>query len=288
MRIRALAPLGAAALACAIAFAPASAQRVSGAHEGNGTATAAELVGVNAIIGGVTAATQALIRKKDPFRAFGVGAFGGLVHLLGKNLAVEPSPAHGWLGLVVAGTGSSVVANGGRGVTPWEEITIPIGPTRLRFTPRDSVRFRFAVNVFESAVLTRAFLRDGLRLDWGRSAATGVFVFHTRDLRVLRDGQEVWGIAVAPIAVVSAFAVDSASVVRHEVVHVHQHWFVQDTWGRPIEGILRRRIPGARRIPAWLELGAGGQALLILEGRINGGAGADRLMEAEADLLDRR
>lgn len=251
-------------------------------------ATTAEVIGGNALVGGLTAAAQAMLRGNDPFRAFGIGVLGGAVYLFGKNLAVEPGAAKAWMGLALAGTGTSIVANAGRGVGPFQEMTIPIAAARVRIVPRDSHKVRLTVNAYESGLFVRALLRSGIDIEWGRSAASGTGVFLTRERRIIVDDSEVSGVATGPVVTISAFAFDASRVLRHELVHAHQHWFAAETWGRPIEDVLRSKIPGARRLPAWMDVGIVAPALIGLEQWLTNGTGARRLLQAEADLLERR
>jgi hypothetical protein len=250
-------------------------------------ATPAEVLGGNILVGGLTAATRALLSSKNPFKAFGVGALGGAVHLAGKNIAVEPGTLRGWLGLAIAGAGASMVSNGGRGVNAFEEVSIPVMAARIRLTPRGANKVRLAINGFEAATLINAAFTDELRIDWSRSASNGVVVFIT-DQRIVFDGGEFAGVAEAPVVIVGASATDTSRIVRHELVHVHQDWFLQEVWGRPVEDLIRRRLPGARFIPRWLELGAAVPAFLTLEKALPGRSGLRGVTEAEAERLERR
>lgn len=253
------------------------------------TATSAEVLGGNVLLGGVTAATRALLSRKDPFKAFGVGALGGVVFLAGKDLAVEGGALRGWAGLAVASAGRSMISNAGRGASPFDELSVPIVATRVRFTPRNTDKVRIAVNGFESAVLIGAAFTRGLEIDWPRTASSGAAVFGTRDLRLVgADGEEFDGWAWAPVVVIGAFARDPSRTMRHEVIHVQQDWFMQEAWGRPIEDYSRSRMPGARFIPRWLELGVAAPALHLLEGWLPGRSGIRALQEAEAYRLERR
>lgn len=102
------------------------------------------------------------------------------------------------------------------------------------------------------------------------------------------DGELAWGVAHASTIVVSAFSGDPSRTARHEFVHVQQYWFLEEALGRPIEGYLRTRIPGGRRIPRWLELGIVPPAIGWMEWAIFGRDGpVYRLVQAEAEMLER-
>ena len=252
----------------------------------NRDATAMELVGGNMLVGGLTAATHAMLAGKDPMRAFAKGALGGAVMLAGKRYAVEPGT--GWLGAALAGTGTSMVHNAGRGAGMFEELTLPLPGLRVRFLPRAEQKVRVAVNLYEASLVAEAVWRDDLTLDWAHSRATGTAVFSTVHRHVVVEGTKVNGAAVGPVSVVSVFANDYDQTARHEVVHAYQAWFAQEAWGRPIEQFARARLPYADLIPSWLELGLGAPTLAVIEGSLVGRSGTHHLKEAEAGLLMQR
>jgi hypothetical protein len=265
-----------------------AAQPVAAYHETDPrAATYAEVVAGNALVGGVLAGLQAAIRGNDPFRAFGIGAIGGLVHLAGKNLALEGGAARAWTGLAISHFGTSVIANAGQGRASFSQIVLPVGPFRVRFAPRDTTRLRADVNVFESVMFLRVAVRNGVRLDWTRSLETGGIAFETERMALFTD-QELNGLAISPYYVISDFAADKDAVARHEVVHLHQQVLMEETLGRPVELFLRSRVPHARRIPRWLELGVVSPALKVVEEWATNGRGLSQFGESEAYLLMRR
>ena len=279
--------LGAPALATAALWCAAIAGAQSPERPPR-AATTAEVIGANILIGGVIAATRALFTDADPFRAFTIGAIGGGVHLAGKSLAVEEGARNAWAGLVVASTGASIVANAGAGVHPLKEVSIPLASTRLRVTPFEDRKITFAVNLVESAFIVRHAVRDRLFVDWKRSLQSGVLVYFAQDKRIFVREREVGGFALAPTAVISTFMEDTARIIRHEVVHVHQQWFLQGALGRPIEDAIRARIGIARHVPKWLEIGIVGPAIFGIYDWVTWEKGLSSVTEAEAYRLDRR
>lgn len=271
-----------------MALCGASSATAQTSHEPARGATTAEVIGGNILIGGVIAATRALFTDADPVRAFALGALGGGIHVAGKNLAVEPGVAKAWAGHIVASTGTSIVSNAGRGKRLLDEISIPLASARIRVTPFDDTKVRFALNVFESAMIVRHAVRDGLAINWSRSLSTGVVVFVAEGKRIFYGDREFGGFAVAPTVVVSSLGQDLDRVVRHEVIHVHQQWLVQEAIGRPVESAIRGRLKLARRIPHWLEFGVFGPGFLLLGDWMTDGKGLYNLMQAEAELLERR
>jgi hypothetical protein len=271
--------LTAAALSC---YSTAAAAQTPQSESRDVGVTAA--FGVNVLLGGLTAATRALIEGHDPARAFAIGAIGGAVHFGAKLIGPGASVA----GMAVGATGTAIVANAGRGVSPLDELYLPVGPLRLRVTPRASPKFRVAVNAADAVTLTWNLARPGLVVDWGRTASNGTFVFLTENRRIRFVDREVSGVAAGSTIILSAFATQPGRTMRHEVAHVHQHFFLDEAWGRPVEEYLRRRVSPARRLPRWLELGIVPPALGMLEQGVFGRDGPmSRLKESEAEMLER-
>jgi hypothetical protein len=237
--------------------------------------------GVNVLLGGVTAATRALIERHDPVRAFALGAFGGAMHFGAKLMGPRTSLA----GVAVGATGTAIIVNAGRGVSPLDELYVPIGPLRVRITPRAPRKLHVGLNAYNVAVLARNLARPGLVMDWGRTGSSGTFVLRTDDRRIWDDDREYAGVAVGSLIVLSEFSANR-QVTHHELIHVHQYLFVDEAIGRPIEQYLRRRVPGARWLPRWIELGIVTPALGALDQGIFGRDGlAIRLGESEAEMV---
>lgn len=251
-------------------------------------ATSAEVIGGNVLLGGVIAAGRALFTGTDPLRAFAIGAIGGGVYLAGKNLAVEPGAANAWAGLVLASTGTAVVANAGRGVHPLREVSLPLASARLHITPFDERKVRLAINLLETAVIVQHSVTDAVVIDWNRSLASGAVVFFAKERRIFLNDEEYGGFAVAPTVLISTFVPDTARMIRHEVVHVYQQWFLQESLGRPIEDAIRKRLKLARYVPKWLEIGVVAPGLLAFENWASRGNGMRRILEAEAQRLELR
>lgn len=269
----------AAALTCCSAAA-ASAQFPPPSQPRDVGVTAA--FGVNVLVGGLTAATRALIERHDPVRAFAIGAVGGAVHFGAKLIGPGTSLA----GIAVSATGTAIVVNAGRGVSPLEELYVPVGPLRVRVTPRAPRKVRVALHAYDAVVLAHNLARPGLLMDWGRTGSSGAFVLRTDNKHLWDDNRELNGLAVGSLIVMSAFSTDPPRTAHHELVHVHQYMFLDEAIGRPIEEYLRRRIPLARRLPRWLELGVVAPALGAMEYWIFGSDGpVYRLVESEAEMV---
>jgi hypothetical protein len=240
--------------------------------------------GCNVLLGGLTAATRALIDGHDPARAFAIGAIGGAVHFGAKLIGPETSLA----GVALGATGTAIVVNAGRGVGPLDELYVPVGPLRLRVRPREPRKLRVAVHAFDAVILARNLARPGLVMDWGRTGSSGTFVLRTDNRRIVSGDREFGGAALGSVILMSDFTTDPASTAKHELVHVHQYWFLDESLGRPVEQYLRRRMPLVRKLPGWLELGVVVPGLGIVEHSIFGDDGpVKRLAESEAEMLSR-
>jgi hypothetical protein len=238
--------------------------------------------GVNVLLGGLTAAARALIERHDPVRAFAIGAVGGAVHFGAKVMGPGTSLA----GIAVSATGTAIIVNAGRGVSPLHELYVPIGPVRVRVTPRASRKVRVALHAYDAVVLAHNLARSGLLMDWGRTGSSGAFVLRTDNKHLWDDDRELNGLALGSLIIMSAFSTDPPLTAHHELIHVHQYMFLDEAIGRPIEEYLRRRIPLARRLPRWLELGVIPPALGAMEYWIFGRNGpVYRLVESEAEMV---
>lgn len=242
------------------------------------------LLAVNGLAGGTIASVRALLGARSPARAFAVGSLGGMVHFAGKLTSVSQPNIP--LGLPLSAAGASIVANAGAGARIFEEITLPVAFARLHVRPYAPRKIHAAVNLYDAVVLGQLLAFDGMRFDGRRSLATGMPAFDVGDARIFRDGDELLGVTFGPAFAMSTIG-ETGRTVAHEAVHVQQYWFASETVGRPIEEYVRRRIPAARYIPGWLELGVVTWAARAAEYSILRGGGWSRLIEAEAESLAR-
>jgi len=241
----------------------------------------------NALIGGATAATTALLRHHNPAKAFAIGALGGGVHYAGKYVASRHGTLSGWTGLAIAATGTSMVTNAGAAMAPLSELAFPVASLRLRVTPAQR-RVRLGVNLYESFEIVRQGTREHLQVDWGRSVQSGALVMNAVGRHIVLDGEAVGGVQMGSVAVIGPFAGSTVSIWKHETTHVHQSWFMQDAWGVPIETAVRRRMPVVRRVPEWLELGVVAIGIDAWSQQLWGEhSGVFNLMQREAELLER-
>lgn len=252
------------------------------------TFPAARVAAANALIGGTTAAVRAALGHRNVTRAFATGAIGGVVHAGGKVAVNGSGDLAPWLGLAVSSIGTSITANAGQGLLPLEELHLPVGSARIRWSSRAPRSPRLAINLVETAIAIVHFRTPNLAFDARRSLRSGAFVFETRRRTIVSGGDEVSGVAFGSTMVISQFASNPDRTFRHEVVHVRQFQFFEEVLGRPLEGVVRSRR-GLRRIPSWLEVGGFWPGMRTLEGALLGrDSPVYRHMETEADLLTRR
>jgi hypothetical protein len=277
-------------VACTIVLCPAAALAQDLYPGDVRVPTTAEVLAVNALVGGVTSATRALLTHNNPLRAFALGVVGGSVHFFGKQIGVGRHPVSGLAGLAVGATGTSIVSNAGRGARLFEELSFPIASLRLRLMPYATRHIHVAVNAGESAIIVHSLTRGGLAMDWKQSALNGTVVMNTKHRRIILDGEEFGGFQAGPVAVISSLEDDPAQILRHEITHVQQQRFMQEAWARPLESYLREHVPGVARLPNWFELGVTGLAIEALSTAMwppNRGP-VNRLVEAEAAMFQRR
>jgi hypothetical protein len=247
------------------------------------TARPGAVVAGNAVLGGLTAAAHAAIARKPIGRALVTGVLGGLAHGAGKAM----SPRAGIAAMAFGAVGTSVVANAGRGAPALDEVVLPLGPARLRVQPRAARPLGFAINGYETALLAHRALQPDTRVDWGLSRRAGTVVLRTSRALPAPVGQRAAALTAASTITLSDRASNPAESYVHERIHVQQEWFLQETWGRPVEDALRQRTPLLRRLPRWLELGVVPPTLLAAEGSTLGRDGPLRFTrEWEAEALE--
>ena len=242
------------------------------------------VIAVNAAIGGVTSAVHAVAHGKPVGRAFVYGAFGGGLHGSAKTF----SPTLGYPAAAIGAVGASIVFNAGRGAHPLSELTLPLGPTRVRVTTGSARGVTAALSIYETAMLAKALARPATHVDWNRSLTAGTFVLRTTGPLVAGQTRAA-GMTSSSVILLSDRARHRSETFDHERIHVQQHWFVQDVWGRSIENELRRRVGPLRALPRWLEIGGLPRAMLSLERQAIGADGPLRSwLETEAYSLAER
>jgi|CeladaMinimDraft_18_1061708.scaffolds.fasta_scaffold00161_5 hypothetical protein len=256
--------------------------------------TELKVIGANALLGGVTAGVTALVNGRPFFRAFGLGAAGGVVVYGGKRfMSWHGIPGSGLAGRFFGAAGASMARNGAAGRGAFDLMLLPVGPFTLYLQPsRDSAHARLKVNLVRAAYLTALVLRDDFRLDVPASvhAATPVFERPGKPL-LERNDRVTLGFAICGTVIVGdpwsrplVHATPHGELLAHERVHVVQGDFLEIAWAGPIEHWLLGALPGGAWLRRYVEPGILAPALAIAGlAALPGDAGP---WEKEADYFE--
>jgi hypothetical protein len=166
---------------------------------------------------------------------------------------------------------------------------LPLGPMRFRFAPYAPRKLRFAINGYETVALASDLAKRGLHIDWGRTASSGTFVLVAPNKAITVGVGDTAGAVTTASTVVLGIHGQTEEILRHELVHVQQHAFMQEAWGRPAEESLRARGRFVRWLPPWIETGIVPLVVAMADQRAFGRKGAlMELMESEARILEQR
>lgn len=218
-------------------------------------------LGVNAMLGGVTAGVGHSTKGTSFWRGFARGAAGGGLAYGGRWVGAQRFHGAGLLGRQAGAVGASLVNNAARGRGALDRIVLPVGPVRLYLQPAAHPQVRAKVDL--AAVLAAGYVaaQEGSRLNIGSSLSAGAVVFAMPE--------EYTGPRGAPIGVSAAHTAgviwyrdwegsDRTSVegiLAHERVHVGQYDFLFTIWSEPAESWLSKRIPGAMRVHRYVDFG---------------------------------
>ena len=205
-------------------------------------------LGVNALLGGVSAGVVQELRGGSFRDAFFTGALGGSVIYVGKRVAAGEFDGAGFAGRQLAAVGGSVIRNAGASRGMLDELVLPVGLGRIYWDrARGDVSFRPDLTAIGWTL--SGIQEKDLRFDWSESlsAGTPVFFADNRILIINDDSAHVGGLTnsgVIFLANVTAFGPDVARInAKHERVHVLQEDQVFLTITDPLEDHLMRRIP---------------------------------------------
>lgn len=207
------------------------------------------VAGVNALLGGATAAAGRLLRG-DPAPAVWSGFWagfvgGGAVHV-GKRVVVEEFAGAGFLGREIASVGSSVIRNAAAGRSPLSELVLPVGPVRV-YVSGDGVVPRLDLATVATA---GAFMAAyGARLDAGASLSAGALV--------LRGDAPMPGLSSAGAILTwrELPASEGPRLMAHERVHVLQYDQAFLSWTEPAERWLAPHAPLPRSLLRHIDTG---------------------------------
>lgn len=201
-------------------------------------------LGLNALIGGVTAGVWRELGDATFQDGFAAGALGGSVVYAGKRLAAESFPGAGLLGRDVAAVGSSVVRNASDGRPLLDSLVVPVGPVRLYASSNRGFRPRVEASLPDLYWMTYGLVEDRLRLDLAESLSSGAPVFESDRSLVDIDDEPISGAAAGGVVFLSPLADEERDrVLAHERTHVLQADFIYHAWFRPLEDGVTVRLP---------------------------------------------
>ncbi len=233
----------------------------SGARAQSSFGGEAVVVGVNAVVGGLTSGVVAWLRGGSFLAGLGGGAAGGTVQYLGKRLATAAVPGAGLAGGVVGATGAAMVRNGAAGRGLVDRMILPVGPVVVDWTTvADSARVSARLHVGRAIFLGRLIWKDALELDWGETLSAGSPVFRARG-RIIEGeagrgigGLEMWGsVSLSDRDLMPPL--DYGRLLAHERVHLVQDDFLNIAWADPVEDWLLERIPYGDVLGRYVDVG---------------------------------
>lgn len=201
--------------------------------------------GINAMLGGITAAAFRIAKGESPWPAFWKGSAGGGLVFVGKRVAVESFAGAGFAGREIASVGGSMVRNASAGRSMFQQLAFPIGPVRV-YVGDGPVRLRLdlATAIF-SAVFVGAY---GAHLDPAASLSSGALVF--RGTAPMPGEASAGAMLLWPDLPAS----EAPRLMAHERVHVLQYDQGFMSWGKPLEQWAMDRGPG-KELLRYVDLG---------------------------------
>ncbi len=213
------------------------------------TGEAASL-GVNALLGGVSAGVLRELRGGSFKDGFFRGAVGGSVIYVSKRVVAGEFDGAGLFGRELGSIGGSVVRNAGEGRGMFSELVLPVGVARVYVnTERGSVRV--LPDLTAIAWTISGIQERGLNIDWGQSlsAGTPVFIAQNKLLLLNEDSTHAAGLTSSGVIFLSdvpAFGANARRInLKHERVHMVQEDQLFLTITDPFEDWLISRIPYA-------------------------------------------
>lgn len=112
----------------AVPILVAVSSRVASAQDGE-HASRAKVLGINVVIGGVTAGASQAVRRGSFWKGLARGSAGGAAVFAGKCLMAQQTTPGSWIGRGTVALGSSVIANASAGRSMFQRSpTLPPSP----------------------------------------------------------------------------------------------------------------------------------------------------------------
>lgn len=272
----------AAALSLSVVVLPSGARGQSDVGDTGHGLNHPVLLGVNAVLGGLTAGVGRWLNGGSIHQGLEVGLAGGALGYVGRYVAVQDFGGAGLLGRQVNAVGTSMVANAAAD-RPWlSRLDLPVGPVVLRFEPGSGLLPSPRVRVWDAVWLVSGLVDSRLELDWKESVSSGAPVFRAPD-HLLEDG--AYGRYVGGVIVLGLN--QRPSTLAHERVHVLQFDATHGYWGRPVEDWAAEALPDVT-VPGWIEGGGAAPLMLWMMHESLSLDWHQRPWEAEADFLARQ
>lgn len=219
----------------------------------------AAALGVNGLLGGLTAGLVQEARGGSFQDGFTRGFAGGIVVYGGKRVAVQQFGGAGLVGRQLSAVGSSVIRNASDGRPSLERLVLPVGPVRLYLSQRHGEPFARA-RLDLATVVAAGYAVRAPELEWDprESLSSGALVFRAENLLLRGEGDaEIGASGITRAGAIYAsdiIALDFAEDVQHERVHVIQfdQFFLTGT--DHAEDWLLHRLPGGGIAARYVDL----------------------------------
>lgn len=204
------------------------------------------VAGLNALLGGATAAVSRLVRGEPVWEGLLVGAAGGGAVYLGKRVAVEEFGGAGLLGREIASVGSSMIRNATAGRTAFDELVLPLGPVRLYINDGEVLP---RVDLATIAAAGALMVRYDARLDAAASLSAGALV--------LRGNSPTPGLSSAGAILTWSDlpSHEGPRLLAHERIHILQYDQAFLSWAEPAERWLAPRAPVPDGLLRYIDVG---------------------------------
>jgi hypothetical protein len=211
-------------------------------------------VAANAAIGGIIAGARSLLRGGSVVRPVALGALGGGVQGLGRQVAASSFSGSGLVGREVSAVGISLTH---WGATDSLVFFAPVGPVMLEIRPGAAQSLRARVSLFDLATLGTQIANRQSRFDLESSVSSGAPVFLRPQVDMPLDAQESGFAQVGTIFLAREEPAQlRAFITRHESVHILQWDALSQLVALPLERTLVSRIPGGAWLEQYVDVGA--------------------------------
>ncbi len=251
----------------------------------------AGILGVNAVLGGVSAGLLQELRGGSFKDGFSRGALGGTVTYFGKRVASRRFQGAGFLGREVSALGSSMVRNASEARPTFETMVFPIGPVRLHIQPHGKRPIDASLDVMGALWLAYGISEPELELDTKESLSAGAPVFRTDNKLIVFRSNQLHAGGITPAGTILLSHVPAwgqpflERVLAHERVHVEQEDQIFHTLIEPAEIWLLGKVPYGDRIARHADFNLSADVLAVMNLLFK--RHADRPWELEAIYLSR-